>query len=90
MSVREWPWWRLYVKVAPLLNVHRTEDQLKARTVRNSYIYISICVLHSLYTRAIIYCFLMHFFIPIGRARASQGKSGALGAGTQSSETRQR
>ncbi|XP_063988212.1 unconventional myosin-XVIIIa isoform X1 [Diachasmimorpha longicaudata] len=32
MSVREWPWWRLYVKVAPLLNVHRTEDQLKART----------------------------------------------------------
>lgn len=33
MSVREWSWWRLYVKVAPLLNVHRTEDQLKARTV---------------------------------------------------------
>ncbi|KZC04030.1 Unconventional myosin-XVIIIa [Dufourea novaeangliae] len=32
MSVREWPWWRLYVKVAPLLNVHRTEDQLKAKT----------------------------------------------------------
>ncbi|XP_014238086.1 unconventional myosin-XVIIIa isoform X3 [Trichogramma pretiosum] len=32
MSVREWSWWRLYVKVAPLLNVHRTEDQLKART----------------------------------------------------------
>ncbi|XP_033212416.1 unconventional myosin-XVIIIa [Belonocnema kinseyi] len=31
MSVREWPWWRLYVKIAPLLNVHRTEDQLKAR-----------------------------------------------------------
>jgi len=45
MSVREWPWWRLYVKVAPLLNVHRTEDQLKARTVRifscfYTYIYI--------------------------------------------------
>lgn len=33
MSVREWPWWRLYVKIAPLLNVHRTEDQLKARQV---------------------------------------------------------
>ncbi|XP_043263257.1 unconventional myosin-XVIIIa-like isoform X5 [Colletes gigas] len=32
MSVREWPWWRLYIKVAPLLNVHRTEDQLKAKT----------------------------------------------------------
>ncbi|XP_076176790.1 unconventional myosin-XVIIIa isoform X3 [Ptiloglossa arizonensis] len=32
MSVREWPWWRLYVKVAPLLNVHRAEDQLKAKT----------------------------------------------------------
>lgn len=37
MSVREWPWWRLYVKVAPLLNVHRTEDQLKARTVRRKH-----------------------------------------------------
>ncbi|XP_026667971.1 unconventional myosin-XVIIIa isoform X2 [Ceratina calcarata] len=32
MSVREWPWWRLYVKIAPLLNVHRREDQLKAKT----------------------------------------------------------
>ncbi|XP_053985866.1 unconventional myosin-XVIIIa-like isoform X2 [Hylaeus anthracinus] len=32
MSVREWAWWRLYIKVAPLLNVHRTEDQLKAKT----------------------------------------------------------
>lgn len=37
MSVREWPWWRLYVKVAPLLNVHRAEDQLKAKTVRKKF-----------------------------------------------------
>merc|ERR1719318_1908664 len=26
-----WPWWRLLIKVTPLLNVHRTEEQLKAR-----------------------------------------------------------
>lgn len=28
--VRDWPWWRLLVRVTPLLNVHRTEEQLKA------------------------------------------------------------
>merc|ERR1719188_323722 len=31
MGVRGWPWWRLLVKVTPMLNVHRTEEQLKAR-----------------------------------------------------------
>lgn len=30
LAVRDWPWWRLLVRVAPLLNVHRTEEQLKA------------------------------------------------------------
>lgn len=29
MRVRNWPWWRLLVRVTPLLNVHRTEEQLK-------------------------------------------------------------
>lgn len=42
MSVREWPWWRLYVKVAPLLNVHRTEDQLKAKTVRICLLFLRV------------------------------------------------
>ncbi|KAG8223447.1 hypothetical protein J437_LFUL008512 [Ladona fulva] len=32
LSVRDWPWWRLLVRVSPLLNVHRTEEQLRART----------------------------------------------------------
>eukprot|EP00090_Calanus_glacialis_P009359 TRINITY_DN17730_c0_g1_i1.p1 TRINITY_DN17730_c0_g1~~TRINITY_DN17730_c0_g1_i1.p1 ORF type:complete len:2011 (+),score=520.24 TRINITY_DN17730_c0_g1_i1:123-6155(+) len=31
MGVRGWPWWRLLIKVTPLLNVHRTEEQLRAR-----------------------------------------------------------
>merc|ERR1719370_2280662 len=31
MGVRGWPWWRLLIKVTPLLNVHRTEEQLKAK-----------------------------------------------------------
>lgn len=30
LTVRDWPWWRLLVRVTPLLNVHRTEEQLKA------------------------------------------------------------
>ncbi|KAH8417188.1 hypothetical protein KR222_005934, partial [Zaprionus bogoriensis] len=29
LAVRDWPWWRLLVRVTPLLNVHRTEEQLK-------------------------------------------------------------
>ncbi|XP_053683134.1 unconventional myosin-XVIIIa [Sabethes cyaneus] len=29
LKVRGWSWWRLLVKVTPLLNVHRTEEQLK-------------------------------------------------------------
>ena len=31
MGVRGWSWWRLLIKVTPLLNVHRTEEQLKQR-----------------------------------------------------------
>ncbi|XP_050714034.1 unconventional myosin-XVIIIa-like isoform X11 [Eriocheir sinensis] len=30
MGVRDWPWWRLLVRVTPLLNVHRTEEDLRA------------------------------------------------------------
>nr|CAD7398400.1 unnamed protein product [Timema poppensis] len=29
MSVRDWPWWRLLVRVTPLLNVYRIEEQLR-------------------------------------------------------------
>lgn len=29
VQVRDWPWWRLLVRVTPLLAVHRTEEQLK-------------------------------------------------------------
>ncbi|XP_018902234.2 unconventional myosin-XVIIIa isoform X2 [Bemisia tabaci] len=32
MSVRDWAWWRLLVRVTPLLNVHRTEEELKSKT----------------------------------------------------------
>jgi len=33
MSVRDWQWWRLLVRVTPLLNVHRTEEELRVKTV---------------------------------------------------------
>ncbi|XP_025836793.1 unconventional myosin-XVIIIa isoform X2 [Agrilus planipennis] len=32
LVVRDWPWWRLLVRVTPLLNVHRTEEELKNKT----------------------------------------------------------
>ncbi|XP_019760217.2 unconventional myosin-XVIIIa isoform X2 [Dendroctonus ponderosae] len=32
MLVRDWPWWRLLIRVTPLLNVHRTEEELRAKT----------------------------------------------------------
>jgi len=32
MGVRGWPWWRLLIKITPMLNVHRTEDMLKSKS----------------------------------------------------------
>merc|ERR1719412_3382751 len=32
MGVRGWPWWRLLIKITPMLNVHPTEDMLRSRT----------------------------------------------------------
>ncbi|KYB27001.1 Unconventional myosin-XVIIIa-like Protein [Tribolium castaneum] len=32
LLVRDWPWWRLLVRVTPLLNVHRTEEELRMKT----------------------------------------------------------
>ncbi|RZC41662.1 hypothetical protein BDFB_005908, partial [Asbolus verrucosus] len=32
LVVRDWPWWRLLVRVTPLLNVHRTEEELRMKT----------------------------------------------------------
>lgn len=34
LAVRDWPWWRLLVRVTPLLAVHRTEHRLKQAQVR--------------------------------------------------------
>ncbi|XP_072043844.1 LOW QUALITY PROTEIN: unconventional myosin-XVIIIa-like, partial [Amphiura filiformis] len=33
MVVRTWPWWRLVTKVTPLLDVHRTEEELKMKDI---------------------------------------------------------
>lgn len=54
-----------------------TEGANGEKTVIYIYMYVTI------YSRALS----MYFLISIGRARASQGKSGTLGAGTKSSET---
>ncbi|XP_071790068.1 unconventional myosin-XVIIIa-like isoform X4 [Asterias amurensis] len=31
LAVKNWPWWRLVTKVMPLLDVHRTEEELKMK-----------------------------------------------------------
>ncbi|XP_065190101.1 unconventional myosin-XVIIIa-like [Sycon ciliatum] len=31
LKVREWPWWKLFTKVVPLLDVHRQDEELKAK-----------------------------------------------------------
>ncbi|BFZ18652.1 hypothetical protein BsWGS_21691 [Bradybaena similaris] len=31
LQIREWEWWKLYTKVKPILNVHRTEEELKEK-----------------------------------------------------------
>lgn len=31
IQIREWEWWKLYTKVKPILNVHRTEEELKEK-----------------------------------------------------------
>ena len=40
VGVRDWQWWRLLVRITPMLNVHRTEDQLKSRTVSSACFFI--------------------------------------------------
>jgi hypothetical protein len=32
MQLRLWPWWKLWQKVKPMLNVTRVEDEMKVRT----------------------------------------------------------
>ncbi|XP_071946563.1 unconventional myosin-XVIIIa-like isoform X2 [Antedon mediterranea] len=33
IKVQAWPWWRLYTKVLPLLDIHRTEEELKMKDI---------------------------------------------------------
>lgn len=33
LEIRDWPWWRLFVKIAPVLNVQRTEQELRLSRV---------------------------------------------------------
>ncbi len=33
MAIRNWSWWRLYTKIRPLLDVHRTEEELRNKDV---------------------------------------------------------
>lgn len=37
MLIKDWSWWKLFTKVQPLLDVHRTEEELKNREVIDIY-----------------------------------------------------
>ncbi|XP_071848331.1 unconventional myosin-XVIIIa-like isoform X3 [Apostichopus japonicus] len=32
-GIRNWPWWKLVAKILPLLDVHRTEEELKMKNI---------------------------------------------------------
>mgnify|MGYP001792964520 CR=1 len=32
-KLRDWPWWKLYTKIKPLVNVQKTEEDLKVKEV---------------------------------------------------------
>lgn len=42
MVVRDWPWWRLLVRITPLLNVHRTEIELKQKSVSIAHVLMTM------------------------------------------------
>lgn len=33
LKVKDWPWWRLLVRITPLLDVNRTDEQLKVALI---------------------------------------------------------
>ena len=37
-TIEQWPWWRLFNKVKPLLNVHRTEEELQLKEVTQLFV----------------------------------------------------
>jgi hypothetical protein len=40
LKLRTWPWWKLWQKVKPMLNVTRVEDEIAVRT--SSYIFYDL------------------------------------------------
>ena len=47
-TIEQWPWWRLFTKVKPLLNVHRTEEELQLKEVNAPSTlftsYVNVCI----------------------------------------------
>lgn len=61
MGVRDWPWWRLLVRVTPLLNVHRTEEELRTTKVRPFIFYLSVDLVVNSFANFLP--LFMHFFL---------------------------
>ena len=46
MAIRQWPWWRLLTKVLPLVEVTRTEEELREKQVSHPPPIIILQTLH--------------------------------------------
>jgi len=87
MVVRDWPWWRLLVRVTPLLNVHRTEEELRTKSVGFSCsVGSGFC--HVL-PREFPWTFDFFYFI-LGGTGIIESESRKIGSGKASIETRER
>lgn len=72
LAVRDWPWWRLMVRVAPVLGVVRQEEQLKQKTVNYLFFFSK-------------YYNTNHFIINVGRIGKLEGQIRKIGTRERSS-----
>jgi len=59
-QIRDWDWWKLYIKVKPVLNVHRTEEELRDREVSAQTINLCPIVSSFTYQLVMLQCNLVH------------------------------
>lgn len=62
LAIRSWTWWRLYIKVLPLLNVHRTEEDLRLKTVS---VHLLVCIIYIFICTRIINLFANSFLFKV-------------------------
>ena len=56
LKLRNWPWWRLFTKVKPLLNVTRQEDELHQKEDELKKVKNAILLLITLVANSVVNC----------------------------------